>query len=42
MKITIYALHLGVGGVEKYVITLANMLVAEHEVEIVSTYRIQE
>lgn len=42
MKITIYALHLGVGGVEKYVIALANMLVAEHEVEIVSTYRIQE
>lgn len=42
MKITIYALHLGVGGVEKYVSTLANILVTEHEVEIVSTYRIQE
>ena len=42
MKITIYALHLGVGGVEKYVITLANMLASQHEVEIVSTYRMQD
>ena len=42
MKISIYALHLGVGGVEKYVSTLANMLAEEHEVEIVSTYKIQE
>lgn len=42
MKITIYALHLGVGGVEKYVITLANMLASQHDVEIVSTYRIQD
>lgn len=42
MKIAIYALHLGVGGVEKYVITLANMLSSQHDVEIVSTYRIQE
>ncbi|MCC2254132.1 glycosyltransferase [Ruminococcus sp. CLA-AA-H200] len=42
MKISIYALHLGFGGVEKYVITLANMLSEQHDVEIVSTYRIQE
>ena len=42
MKISIYALHLGFGGVEKYVITLANMLAEQHDVEIVSTYRIQE
>lgn len=42
MKISIYALHLGVGGVEKYVITLANMLITQHDVEIVSTYRMQE
>lgn len=42
MKISIYALHLGFGGVEKYVSTLANMLAEEHDVEIISTYRIEE
>lgn len=42
MKISIYALHLGFGGVEKYVITLANMLADVHEVEIVSTYKMQD
>lgn len=42
MKITIYALHLGFGGVEKYVLTLAGMLSEEHEVEIISTYKMQE
>lgn len=42
MKISIYALHLGFGGVEKYVITLANMLAEVHDVEIVSTYKMQE
>lgn len=42
MKISFYALHLGVGGVEKYVSTLANMLAEEHEVEIISTYKIQD
>ena len=40
MKISIYALHLGFGGVEKYVTTVANMLADAHSVEIVSTYRI--
>ena len=40
MKISIYALHLSFGGVEKYVATLANMLCTEHDVEIVSTYKI--
>ena len=39
MKITIYALHLGFGGVEKYVITLANILSTAHDVKIVSTYK---
>lgn len=39
MKISIYALHLGFGGVEKYVATIANILSSEHEVEIISTYR---
>lgn len=42
MKITIYALHLGFGGVEKYVLTLADILSEEHEVEIVSTYKMQD
>ena len=42
MKITIYALHLSFGGVEKYISTLANMLIEEHEVEIISTYKIEE
>lgn len=42
MKISIYALHLGFGGVEKYVITLANMLADVHDVEIVSTYKMQD
>lgn len=40
MNISIYALHLSFGGVEKYVITLANMLCEKHNVEIVSTYKI--
>lgn len=39
MKVTIYALHLGFGGVERYVATLANILSKEHEVQIISTYR---
>ncbi len=42
MKITIYALHLGFGGVENYIVTLANMLCAKHDVEIISTYKILE
>ncbi len=42
MKIVIYALHLGFGGVEKYISTIANILVHEYEVEIVSTYKITE
>lgn len=39
-KITIYALHLGVGGVEKYVATLANMLIEICNVRIVVTYKL--
>ena len=42
MKISIYALHLGFGGVEKYVATLANFLCEKNDVEIVSTYKITE
>ncbi|MEG2799691.1 MAG: glycosyltransferase [Erysipelotrichaceae bacterium] len=40
MKITIFALHLGFGGVERYVSSIANILSEEHEVEIISTYQI--
>lgn len=42
MKISIFALHLGYGGVEKYVITIANMLAKKHEVEILSTYKLYD
>ena len=42
MKITILALHLGYGGVEKFITNTANMLVEDNEVEIISTYRIFE
>ena len=42
MKITIFALHLGFGGVEQYVSTVASMLAQEHEVTIVSTYQTTE
>lgn len=40
MKIQIYALHLGFGGVENYVSTLANLLCDNNDVEIVSTYKL--
>ena len=42
MKVTIYALHLGFGGVEKYVSNIANMLSEKHEVRIVSTYKMKD
>ena len=42
MKVTIFALHLGVGGVEKYVATIANMLSEKHQVQIISTYKTTE
>ncbi len=41
-KIAILSLHLGYGGIEKSVSTLANMLVKYYEVEIISTYKIYE
>ncbi|MBQ8475105.1 MAG: glycosyltransferase [Clostridia bacterium] len=40
MKVSIYALHLGYGGVENYAITLANTLSSFCRVEIVSTYKV--
>ena len=39
-KITILALHLGYGGVERAVATLANILSKKYEVEIISVYKL--
>lgn len=41
-KITIFSLHLGYGGIEKCVVNLANLLSNEYQVEIISTYKIEE
>ena len=41
-KITILALHLGVGGIEKAIATLSNILIKKYEVEIISTYQIEK
>lgn len=41
-KITILALHLGYGGVEKSIASLSNILVEKYEVEIISVYRIYD
>lgn len=41
-KITILALHLGYGGVEKSIASLSNILVAKYEVEIISVYRLYD
>lgn len=39
-KITILALHLGYGGIENAVATLANLLCTKYDVEILSVYRL--
>jgi len=39
-KITILALHLGIGGIEKYISSLCKMLENDFEIEIISTYKI--
>lgn len=39
-KITIFALHLGYGGVEKYISSLCLMLKENYEIEIISTYKL--
>lgn len=39
-KVTILALHLGYGGIENAVVTLANTLSSKYEVEILSVYRL--
>lgn len=39
-KITIMALHLGFGGIEKYLSSLCKMLEDDYEIEIISTYKV--
>lgn len=41
-KITIFALHLGTGGVEKYISDLCKMLQNDYKIEIVSTYKVKD
>lgn len=41
-KVAILALHLGFGGIEKSVTALANMLVSDYEVEIISSYKLYD
>lgn len=41
-KITILALHLSTGGIEKTIATLSNMLTKHYEVEIIANYQIDE
>lgn len=42
MKITILALHLSAGGVEKTIATLSNILAKKYEVEIIVNYKISK
>ncbi len=39
-KVSIFALHLGYGGIERCIASLANILVEKYDVEILSTYRV--
>ena len=41
-KITIMSLHLGYGGIEKSVVSLANNLVHDYDVEILSVYKLYD
>ena len=41
-KITIMSLHLGVGGIEKYVSSLCNMLKDNYEINLVITYKLDD
>ena len=41
-KITIMALHLGYGGIEKAIADLSNSLCKYYEVEIISTYKLYD
>ena len=42
MKITILALHLGYGGIEKFISNISNMLNKDNEVEIISIYKLYD
>ncbi|MDR0979348.1 MAG: glycosyltransferase [Lachnospiraceae bacterium] len=39
-KIVILALHLGYGGIEKFIVNIANMFSNDYEVEIISAYKL--
>lgn len=41
-KITILALHLGFGGIEKSIVSLANILCTKYDVEIVTVYKLYD
>ncbi len=41
-KLTIFSLHLGYGGIEKSIVNLANLLCQDYQVEIVSTYKLED
>lgn len=41
-EITILALHLGVGGIEKYLSSLCKMLKGEYKINIIATYKVQD
>lgn len=42
MKITILALHLGYGGIEKFISNVANMFAEDNDVEIISVYKLYD
>lgn len=42
MKISILALHLGFGGIEKFICNIANMLSEDNSVEIISVYKLYD
>lgn len=41
-KITILALHLGYGGIERAIASLSNSLIEDYEIEIISTYKLYD
>lgn len=41
-KVSILALHLGYGGIEKCIVNLANLICKDYEVEIITTYKLDD
>ena len=41
-KVTILALHLGFGGVEKSIASICNILANKYDVEVISVYKLYE